>query len=30
TAKSKDDLQQVIQRIKQEDFPIALQFTNYR
>lgn len=30
TAKSKDDLQQVIQRIRQEDFPIALQFTNYR
>ncbi len=30
TAKSKDELQQVIQRIKQEDFPLALQFTNYR
>jgi uncharacterized protein YajQ (UPF0234 family) len=30
TAKSKDDLQAVIQRIKQEDFPVALQFTNYR
>ncbi len=30
SAKSKDDLQAVIQRIKQEDFPVALQFTNYR
>jgi cyclic-di-GMP-binding protein len=30
TAKSKDDLQLVIQRMKQEDFPVALQFTNYR
>jgi uncharacterized protein YajQ (UPF0234 family) len=30
TAKSKDDLQEVIQRLKQEDFPMALQFTNYR
>jgi uncharacterized protein YajQ (UPF0234 family) len=30
TAKSKDDLQAVIQRIKQEDVPVALQFTNYR
>jgi uncharacterized protein YajQ (UPF0234 family) len=30
TSKSKDDLQVVIQRIKQEDFPVALQFTNYR
>jgi cyclic-di-GMP-binding protein len=30
TAKSKDDLQLVIQRLKQEDFPLALQFTNYR
>ncbi|MCM0593444.1 MAG: YajQ family cyclic di-GMP-binding protein [Gloeotrichia echinulata IR180] len=30
TAKSKDDLQVVIQRLKQEDFPVALQFTNYR
>ncbi|OLP16089.1 YajQ family cyclic di-GMP-binding protein [Leptolyngbya sp. 'hensonii'] len=29
-AKSKDDLQAVIQRLKQEDFPMALQFTNYR
>jgi uncharacterized protein YajQ (UPF0234 family) len=30
TAKSKDDLQVVIQRLKQEDYPIDLQFTNYR
>jgi uncharacterized protein YajQ (UPF0234 family) len=30
SAKSKDDLQAVMQRIKQEDFPVALQFTNYR
>jgi cyclic-di-GMP-binding protein len=30
TAKSKDDLQNVIQRLKQEDYPVALQFTNYR
>ncbi len=30
SAKSKDDLQQVIQRLKQEDWPVALQFTNYR
>lgn len=30
TAKSKDDLQTVIQRLKQEDLPVALQFTNYR
>ncbi|MBE9236758.1 YajQ family cyclic di-GMP-binding protein [Anabaena aphanizomenioides LEGE 00250] len=30
TAKAKDDLQAVIQRVKQEDFPVALQFTNYR
>ena len=30
SAKSKDDLQAVMQRIKQEDFPAALQFTNYR
>jgi len=29
-AKSKDELQAVIQRLKQEDFPVALQFTNYR
>jgi uncharacterized protein YajQ (UPF0234 family) len=30
SAKSKDDLQIVIQRLKQEDYPVALQFTNYR
>ncbi len=30
TAKAKDDLQTVIQRLKQEDYPVALQFTNYR
>src|ERR687885_2025922 len=29
SAKSKDELQQVIQRLKQEDLPVALQFTNY-
>jgi uncharacterized protein YajQ (UPF0234 family) len=30
TAKKKDDLQTVIAMLKQEDFGIALQFTNYR
>ncbi len=30
SAKSKDELQLVIQRLKQEEFPAALQFTNYR
>jgi uncharacterized protein YajQ (UPF0234 family) len=30
SAKSKDDLQVVIQRLKQEEWPVALQFTNYR
>ncbi|AFZ24390.1 hypothetical protein Cylst_2154 [Cylindrospermum stagnale PCC 7417] len=30
SAKSKDDLQVVMQRVKQEDLPVALQFTNYR
>ncbi|CEJ44871.1 YajQ family cyclic di-GMP-binding protein [Umezakia ovalisporum] len=30
SAKAKDDLQSVMQRLKQEDFPVALQFTNYR
>jgi cyclic-di-GMP-binding protein len=30
SAKDKDELQQVIQRLKQEDLPVALQFTNYR
>ncbi len=29
-AKSKDELQEIIQRLKQEDYPVALQFTNYR
>jgi uncharacterized protein YajQ (UPF0234 family) len=30
TAKKKDDLQTVISMLKQEDFGVALQFTNYR
>lgn len=30
SAKSKDDLQAVIQRLKGEDYPVPLQFTNYR
>jgi cyclic-di-GMP-binding protein len=30
SAKSKDDLQEVIQRLKQEEYPAALQFVNYR
>jgi len=30
SSKAKDDLQIVIQRLKQEDWPVALQFTNYR
>lgn len=30
SAKSKDDLQAVIQFLKQQDYPVALQFTNYR
>ncbi|HIK29385.1 MAG: YajQ family cyclic di-GMP-binding protein [Oscillatoriaceae bacterium SKW80] len=30
SSKSKDDLQAVIQRLKQQDYPVALQFTNYR
>lgn len=30
SAKSKDELQMVIQRLRQEDYPAALQFTNYR
>ena len=30
SAKAKDDLQAVIQRLKDEDYPVALQFTNYR
>src|SRR3712207_2976445 len=28
SSKSKDELQEIIQRLKQEDFPVALQFTN--
>ena len=30
TAKSKDDLQKVIQLLKGKDFPVDLQFVNYR
>ncbi len=30
TAKSKDELQAAIQMLKQGDYPVALQFTNYR
>lgn len=30
SGKSRDDLQSVIQMLKQEDLPVALQFTNYR
>lgn len=30
SAKSKDELQLIIQRLKDEDYPVALQFTNYR
>ena len=30
SAKSKDELQAIIGRLKQEDYPVALQFTNYR
>ena len=30
SSKSKDDLQEVIQALKEEDFGIPLQFTNYR
>lgn len=29
-AKSRDDLQAVIQKLKSADYPVALQFTNYR
>lgn len=29
-AKSRDDLQAVIQLVKSEDYPVALQFVNYR
>jgi len=30
SSKSKDDLQSVMQLLKQEDWPVALQFINYR
>lgn len=30
SSKAKDDLQSVIQRLKQEDWPFAIQFNNYR
>jgi cyclic-di-GMP-binding protein len=30
SAKDKDDLQAVMQRLKQEEYPVALQFINYR
>lgn len=30
SGKSKDDLQQAMQLVKQEDWPMAVQFTNYR
>lgn len=30
SSKSKDELQEIIQFLKQEEWPIALQFTNYR
>ena len=30
SGKSKDDLQQVMQLLKQEDYPVELQFNNYR
>lgn len=30
SAKSKDELQEIIQRLKQEDLAVPLQFTNYR
>jgi len=30
TGKKKDDLQEVIALLKQADFGVALQFTNYR
>ncbi|MEB3829715.1 YajQ family cyclic di-GMP-binding protein [Phormidium sp. CCY1219] len=30
SSKSKDDLQTAMQVVKQEDWPVALQFTNYR
>ena len=30
TGKSRDDLQSVIAAVRAKDFPVALQFTNYR
>jgi cyclic-di-GMP-binding protein len=30
SAKKKDDLQSAIKAVKEEDFGLALQFTNYR
>jgi uncharacterized protein YajQ (UPF0234 family) len=30
SSKSKDDLQLVMQRLRQEEYPVAIQFTNYR
>lgn len=30
SSKSKDDLQAVMQLLRQEDWPVAIQFTNYR
>jgi hypothetical protein len=30
SAKDKDELQAIIQRLKKEDYPVELQFTNYR
>jgi uncharacterized protein YajQ (UPF0234 family) len=30
TSKSKDELQQIISLLKSKDYPVALQFTNYR
>ncbi|MFM7326121.1 MAG: DUF520 family protein, partial [Nodosilinea sp.] len=30
SGKSKDDLQEAMQLVKQEEWPVALQFTNYR
>ncbi len=30
SAKSKDDLQEAIKLVKAQDYPVALQFTNYR
>lgn len=30
TSKSKDELQDIINKLKSQDYPVALQFTNYR